>query len=177
MRLWISLVVLTVLCGFVHTQNTTNVTTADPIAALQSDVKSVKRDMDKGFVMLCAFVIFFMQAGFAFVEAGSVRSKNVSNILLKVRNLAYYLTKQNLMNTSFCTMGWFVVGWGIAFGNRSNVSRNGFVGNGGFFLLDSDDDYHNWFFQWCFCVAAAMIAGGSVAERTNLSATFFFNFV
>jgi len=53
--------------------------------------------------MVSTFLVMFMQAGFAMLEMGTVRSKNAQNILLK-----------NLLDISFATLIWFLVGYGIA---------------------------------------------------------------
>jgi len=55
--------------------------------------------------MVSTFLVMFMQAGFAMLEMGTVRSKNAQNILLK-----------NLLDISFATVIWFCIGYGIAYG-------------------------------------------------------------
>lgn len=55
------------------------------------------------WIMISAFLVFFMQAGFAMLEMGTVRSKNAMNILIK-----------NLLDVSLATLFWFLIGYGIA---------------------------------------------------------------
>ena len=82
---------------------------------------------------------------FAFLEAGSIRSKNVANILLKI-----------VMSVAISTMAWFTIGYGLAFGdNKSAETRNGFFGNSSFFLLGTNETYHIFFFQWSFAAVAS----------------------
>lgn len=56
--------------------------------------------------MFSTFLVFFMQAGFAMLEMGSVRSRNAMNILIK-----------NLIDVILSSISWFVVGYGIAYGS------------------------------------------------------------
>jgi len=56
-------------------------------------------ETDTLWIMISAFLVFFMQAGFAMLEMGTVRSKNAQNILIK-----------NMLDVSIATMLWFVVG-------------------------------------------------------------------
>jgi len=113
-----------------------------------------------------------MQAGFAMLEAGTVRPKNTNNILFK-----------NLMDASLGAIGFWLLGYSFAFGNNRTVSEggtgedNGFIGAGNWALHDFDNetgDYHLWFFQWTFAAAAATIVSGSVAERCRLEAYFIY---
>jgi len=94
-----------------------------------------------------------MQAGFAFVEAGFVRSKNVVNILMK-----------NVLDACFGAMIYFAVGFGLAYGAAE--AATGLYGSGSFFL-SGFDDYTTFFFQFAFAATAATIVSGAMAERTK----------
>ena len=105
---------------------------------------------------MAAFLVFFMQAGFAMVETGFTRAKNACNILMK-----------NLMDFSLGTLAFWLVGFGLMFG----VSYHGLIGTNNF-LFDAGDNNFNWaflLFQTVFCATAATIVSGAMAERTKFS--------
>lgn len=106
------------------------------------------------WVMLGAFFVFFMHAGFAMVEAGFTRSKNAVNILMK-----------NILTISIGGIVYFAVGYAIMFGD----SAGGFIGTSGF-LLNGVDDIAFFVFQAMFAATCATIISGAVAERTNIVA-------
>jgi Amt family ammonium transporter len=103
-----------------------------------------------------------MQAGFAMLCAGSVRQKNVKNIMLK-----------NLLDACGGALGFYTVGYGFAYGSASgDYSSARFIGDYNFFLmgLDTGYEYISWFFQFAFAASAATIVAGSVAERCKMAA-------
>ena len=106
------------------------------------------------WVMLGAFFVFFMHAGFAMVEAGFTRSKNAVNILMK-----------NILTISIGGIVYFAVGYAIMFGD----SANGLIGTTGF-ALSGVDDIAFFVFQAMFAATCATIISGAVAERTNIVA-------
>ncbi|MCH7323983.1 ammonium transporter [Solibacillus sp. MA9] len=106
------------------------------------------------WVMLGAFFVFFMHAGFAMVEAGFTRSKNAVNILMK-----------NVLTISIGGVVYFVVGYAIMFGD----SAGGFIGTTGF-ALSGVEDIAFFVFQAMFAATCATIISGAVAERTNIVA-------
>jgi len=110
------------------------------------------------WTLIAAFLVFFMQAGFATVEAGFTRAKNCVNILMK-----------NLFDFSFGSLAFWAVGFGLMFG----TSAGGFVGTDGFFLSDPGNHgdwlYAFWMFQCVFAATAATIVSGAMAERTKFS--------
>lgn len=73
------------------------------IDELEGRIDNLIAETDTIWIMISTFLVMFMQAGFAMLEMGTVRSKNASNILLK-----------NLLDISFATIIWFVVGYGLA---------------------------------------------------------------
>lgn len=108
--------------------------------------------------LIGAALVFWMQAGFAMVEAGFTRAKNSGNILMK-----------NLMDFCIGTPAFWLVGFGIMFGGSGAVI-------GGFdpFILGDYDfgSIPKWcyvIFQTVFCATAATIVSGSMAERTKFS--------
>jgi len=125
--------------------------------------------VDTVWVLFAAFLVFFMQAGFGFLEAGFVRSKNVVNIMA-----------ENLMDTTMTTMGFIFLGFGLMFG-----SGNAFIGKEWFFLNGMPDVFPGltiptlafFFFQFAFCAAASTIASGLMAERTDFKADLTYSFL
>merc|ERR1719469_1657641 len=129
-----------------------------------------------------------MQAGFATLSAGSIRAKNVSNILLK-----------NLLDACIGCVAFFLLGYGFAYDRDACVSKedcakpdahkaNAFIGTGpSNFALSGIKDYgegyeahgYDWitfFFQFTFAAAAATIVSGAVAERCQLIAYMVYSF-
>ena len=104
-------------------------------------------------------LVFFMQAGFALLEAGSIRAKNTKNILIK-----------NSLDACLGAILWWSLGYSFAFGADGNT----FIGGKDFFsALDkpaSTTYYAFWFFQWAFAATAATIVSGAVAERCEVRA-------
>ena len=123
------------------------------------DLAGLTTGLNTFWVLIAASLVFFMQAGFALVEAGLTRSKNTTNILFK-----------NLMDFAIGTIGFWVIGYGIMFG-----SGNGFFGS---FELFSKTDHGTalgipnlafFFFQLVFAATSATIVSGAMAERTKFS--------
>ncbi|CAD7696074.1 unnamed protein product [Ostreobium quekettii] len=125
---------------------------AGPTSASDTDAEAAL-DTDAFFVLFSGYLVFFMQCGFCMLCAGSVRGKNAKNIILK-----------NLLDACFGALGWYLAGYGLAFGEDSND----FLGVSNFALHDVPPSrYHNWLFQYAFAAAATTIVSGAVAERTS----------
>ncbi len=110
------------------------------------------------WVALCAALIFFMEAGFALLEAGFVRAKNAMSIIAKV-----------IIDITFGGIAFFVVGFGIAYG-----ASNGWFAID-FGIMERDlglgltvSNQLFWFIQLGFAVAAISIVSGALAERMKL---------
>ena len=117
--------------------------------------------LDIVWTLLAAFLVFFMQAGFAMLEAGATRAKNATNIVMK-----------NLMDFCIASIAFFAIGYGFMFGEN-----HGWIGTSGFFLSGFDPstdeglfNYAFWMFQVAFAGTAATIVSGAVAERTKFGA-------
>jgi len=144
-----------------------------------TDMEAVKSNLDHIWLIICGAMVMFMQAGFALVESGCCRAKNVQNILLK-----------NLTDVCIGTIGWWISGWAIAYGGPMNADGfldNGFMGTEqwfgmGFVTYAGDGKFEpttgmlNWFFQWAFCSAASTIVSGGVAERVNFGGYCLYSF-
>jgi ammonium transporter, Amt family len=129
------------------------------------------------WVIVAAILVMFMQAGFAFLEAGLTRMKNVGHIAAK-----------NVLIFAIASVVYYVVGYGIAFGDGGN----GLVGGSGFFpsvdtLLAIGEAPFSWFgsipagagylFQVVFAGVSLAIVWGAMAERTKLYVYFLFGVV
>ncbi len=121
---------------------------------------------DTLWVLLGTILVFFMQAGFAILEAGLTRAKNSGNIIMK--NLMDFVTGSLLY--------WFV-GFGIMFG----PSLYGFIGSPDFFVTQNYDSnipgYAFLMFQTVFCATAATIVSGAMAERTKFSSYLLYTVI
>ncbi len=118
------------------------------------------------WVLVTAFLVFFMQAGFGMVEAGFIRAKNVCNILTK-----------NFLDFCMASLGFFAFGYAIMFG-----TGNAFLGMKGWFLIGAQSGsaiplYAFWLFQAAFCGAAATIVAGGMAERMKFPAYLVYSFL
>merc|ERR1712156_1402762 len=123
----------------------------------------VTGNLDNLFLIVMGIVVFLMQCGFAFLEAGSVRSKNTVNILIK-----------NMLDLLIGGVSYWAIGWAIAYGN----SENGFIGTSQFFSYKMDhSNYPLWFFQFVFAATAATIVSGSIAERCCFNAYFIYSII
>lgn len=113
------------------------------------------KGIDTAWVLLASAFVFFMQAGFALLESGSVRKKNSQNILIK-----------NMIDACIATIAFWVLGYGLAFGSPA-VNGGGFIGTHKFVgVYDDWSDNLYFSFQFAFCATAATIVSGSLAERT-----------
>jgi len=129
------------------------------------------------WVVLAAILVMFMQAGFAFLEAGLTRMKNVGHIAAK-----------NVLIFALASIVYYLVGYGIAFGDGGN----GLVGGSGFVpsideLMTVGEAPFSWFasipgaagylFEVVFCAVSLAIVWGAMAERTKLWVYFAFGVV
>lgn len=133
---------------------------------LATSAAEMARSIDTIWVLVTAALVFFMQAGFALVEAGFTRSKNTVNILYK-----------NLMDFSVGSIVFYVLGFGLMFG--SDIA--GFIGTPDVLFK------HGWeggipaeaflIFQTVFAATAATIVSGAMAERTEFKSYLLFSLV
>ena len=114
--------------------------------------------LDTAWLLIAGVLVLFMQAGFGLVESGFIRSKNVTNILMK-----------NALDLSFGAIAYWAVGFGLAYGTTEFIDIR-FFGGGSFFFGGEDADYATFFFQFAFAATAATIVSGAVAERTRFAA-------
>lgn len=120
-------------------------------------------NLDILWTCLAAFLVFFMQAGFALVESGFTRAKNACNIIMK-----------NLLDFSLGSIGWWLMGFGFMFG-----AGGSWVGGSHFAASDYGEGLNHSFFlfQCVFAGTAATIVSGAMAERTKFSTYIIFSMV
>ena len=130
------------------------------------DLSQITQGLDTMWVLIAAFLVFFMQAGFGMVEAGFIRAKNTCNILTK-----------NFLDFCMASLAFFLVGYALMFGDG-----NAFCGLKGWCLFGLDANasgiplYAFWLFQAAFCGAAATIVAGGMAERMKFPAYLIYSF-
>jgi len=115
------------------------------------------------WVLLCGFLVFMMQFGFALIETGTVRSKNTINVAMK-----------NLIDTVFSIIFFWLIGFGLMFG----TDIGGVIGLSDF-AIDGANYTQNgfFFFQAMFAATAITIVSGAVAERIKFNAYIFISII
>lgn len=154
-----------------------------PAVSWSQEAGELKIALDTVWTLITAFLVFWMNAGFAMVEAGLCRSKNAVNILAK-----------NFIVFAASSVAFLAIGWGIMFGNG-----NSFMGTEGLWFLNGADNspatgdayqgaygsiswtgiplYAKFFFQLVFAGTAATIVSGCVAERIKFISFIVFSFI
>lgn len=119
-------------------------------------ISEVSAELWGVWFLLGAALVFWMQAGFAMVEAGFTRAKNTGNIIMK-----------NLMDFCIGTVTFILIGFGLFLGE----DFMGILGKPGFdiFTSYSTFDWSNFVFNLVFCATTATIVSGAMAERTKFS--------
>ena len=112
--------------------------------------EELQSNLDTIWIVVAAILVFFMQAGFAMLESGMVRSKNSINVIMK-----------NYTDMCFGAIVFWGLGYGLMFGTSS-----GFFGTDGFAPSQGDGkEFALLFFQMMFAATAATIVSGALAER------------
>ncbi len=171
-------------------------TPLDTIKTMMEGSSALRVGLDTTWVLFTAFLVFWMNAGFALVESGLCRAKNCVNILAK-----------NFVVFSLSTLAFWIIGWGLMFGDNPN---SGLFGTHGLWFVHGLDnspalgkDYMgmnpfstteyqgvysaiNWtpvplwakfFFQLVFAGTAATIVSGAVAERIKFGSFIIFSLI
>jgi Amt family ammonium transporter len=131
----------------------------EPAAEEAAVAYAVLDEVNILWTCVAAFLVFFMQAGFAAVETGFTRAKNACNIMMK-----------NLLDFCIGSIAFWAIGFGLMFGLTT-----GFIGKSGFFFdADATDSIVPGNFGWAFLIfqtvfaaTAATIVSGAMAERTK----------
>ncbi len=139
--------------------------TLQDVAAMLDEAELLRNII---WTMLGAFLVYFMQAGFAMVETGFTRAKNAGNIIMK-----------NLMDFVLGSLFFYILGFALMFGGENPI-----IGTTGFFHPTSIANIANLtelppfvflFFHTVFCATAATIVSGAMAERTNFAAYLIYS--
>ncbi len=146
-------------------------------------INSLTVAIDTLWVMVAAFLVFFMNLGFAMVESGLCRAKNAVNILAK-----------NFIVFAIASISFWAIGWGLMFGDGNSI----FGIDGVFFVSGVDNSpltgdtykgaytaiswtgvplWAKFFFQLVFAGTAATIVSGVVAERIKFLSFIVFSFL
>ena len=117
-------------------------------------LQSIDTEVFGVWFLIGAALVFWMQAGFAMVEAGFTRAKNTGNIIMK-----------NLMDFCIGTVVFVIIGAGLLLGE----DLIGFIGKPGFDIFTSYEsfDWSSFVFNLVFCATTATIVSGAMAERTR----------
>ncbi|HVL52184.1 MAG TPA: ammonium transporter [Actinomycetota bacterium] len=173
-RLWVSFV-LTMIIVVVWAGASF---AADPSGAATIDLENdpagaAVAAVNSSWVLIAAFLVFFMQIGFALLEAGSTGARNSGSVFMK-----------NLMDFCMCGLAFWAFGFAIMFGGSEAASGlsegNAFIGFSGFFLAGEANDVGTmqlWIFQMVFAATAATIVSGAMAERTKLNTYMAYSFL
>ena len=126
----------------------------------QEAINVVDGNLGAFITLAAAFLVFFMQAGFAFLGAGLIRTKNTTN----------YMTK-SFMDFAIASLSF----WAFGFAFMTGASAIGIIGTSNFFLVD--DNWVDWMFQMVFAATAATIVAGAIAERTKIQTYMAYSFI
>merc|ERR550537_1201852 len=164
-------------------------TKEDDVTGTMSFIPEITTAMGTTWTILCGALVFFMNAGFALLESGLCRAVSCQSVFLK-----------NMLDACFGTILWFLCGYGFMYGSMAEGDDgtplmviggidNGMAGMFGDGMVDSTADVvvgmgyvgpnhlitcQDWFFQWAFCVTAATIVSGGVAERLQMGGYLVF---
>lgn len=138
----------------------------------QKETNSLKAEINLLWVCIAAFLVFFMQAGFALVEAGFTRAKNAVNILMK-----------NLSDFTIGSICFWLIGFSLMFGPQIlegiGIGKISFLETS--LLLEegkpSPNKYGFFLFQLVFAATATTIVSGAMAERTKFTAYLIYSFL
>jgi len=142
-----------------------------PSVAFGQEELTTQDYLNNLWVFIAGVFVFFMQAGFALVEAGLTRAKNVVNIFAK-----------NIADAIIGVLAFFATGYAFAFGSGGGK----WIGSGEYFLTGEDiaaippgglSIATTFFFQAVFAATAVTIASGSMAERTKFTSYLIFSTV
>lgn len=151
---------------------TTDEQQTEMLRCISNTIDDTRSGVDAFYLIYAASLVFFMQAGFAMVCAGSVRLKNLQNTMLK-----------NLLDACGAALGFYTVGYAFAWGSSypgdqgsggGNNDQLTFAGLSNFFLSDLDQKAF-WLFQFSFAATSATIVAGALAERSQMLAYLLYS--
>ncbi|MBO5560868.1 MAG: ammonium transporter [Firmicutes bacterium] len=122
--------------------------------------------LDTIWLILGAVLVYWMQAGFAMVEAGFTRAKNAGNIIMK-----------NLMDFVLGSIAYWIIGYGIMFGGLNAVFGGIDIFTRGSYDTGSVPFWVHFMFNTVFCATSATIVSGAMAERTKFISYLVYSLV
>ncbi|ERG98830.1 MAG: ammonia permease, partial [Haloquadratum sp. J07HQX50] len=130
---------------------------------LQLDPSAIASGVNNVWILTVCFLIFFMQPGFALLESGQVRAKNVGNVLMK-----------NMTDWTLGVLVFFIIGSAVSaiVGALTDPTTPLSIGSA-FAYINDPTAYVGWFFGAVFAMTAATIVSGAVAGRMKFSAYVF----
>ncbi|MFA5157377.1 MAG: ammonium transporter [Candidatus Omnitrophota bacterium] len=149
--------VLVGICGFA------SLAFAQDPSGAQTLAQNPSAPVDYVWILVCGFLVFFMQAGFAMVEAGFCRAKNATNLMAK-----------NTIDFASASLIFMAFGFALMMGQ----DYKGLFGTTGWFLHGANYDvgkYLMFFWQLVFAGTAATIVSGAIAERLKFKAYFLYS--
>ncbi|WP_197424685.1 ammonium transporter [Natronomonas sp. CBA1123] len=129
---------------------------------LQADPEVIMEGVNLVWVLIAAFLVFFMHAGFGMLESGQVRSKNVANQLTK-----------NLLTWGVGVIAYFIVGAGVS-ALVAALTSGGSTAGAFAYINGGSTAWASWLFGAAFSMVAASIVSGAVAERAQLGGYLVF---
>jgi len=129
---------------------------------LQADPQTVAEGVNLMWVLVAAFLVFFMHAGFGMLESGQVRSKNVANQLTK-----------NVLTWGVGVFAYFFIGAGVS-AIVAGLTTGGSIDGAFTYINGGSIVWANWLFGAAFSMVAASIVSGAVAERAQLGGYLVF---
>ncbi|TGK34480.1 ammonium transporter [Leptospira gomenensis] len=173
---WCFILILSLAASGIFAQETPVVETTSPVSdpaitAVSTELSTLRSEINWLWTCIAAFMVFFMQAGFAYVEAGFTRAKNVVNILMK-----------NFIDFCLGSVFFWLVGFSVMFGPQLfpgfGIGVPGFADS----LIVKDGTPDKWgfaffLFQMVFAGTAATIVSGAMAERTKFVSYIIFSVV
>ena len=130
------------------------------MSATEADLQVLETSVDTFYVQFSSYGVFMMQLGFCMLEAGSVRKKNVTSILVK-----------NLSDVCITAIMYWFIGFSLSWGTDKSNSNNTWIGGFGAYFLEDLDEFGGsafWIFQWAFASANSSVVSGSLAERCEM---------
>jgi Amt family ammonium transporter len=146
-----------------------------PSSALAATAEEVQYNLDSIWILIAAILVIFMQAGFAFLEIGFSRGKNVGTVVAKI-----------LTNLGIAFVAYWVIGYSFAFSGGNSLIGNfdnlflGNIGVGASQVLSDSSAYSEWsfwIFQFAFVAVSLAIVWGTTLERIKFSSYVIFGTV
>lgn len=139
------------------------------VPATLADVDTVQSNLDATWVLIAGFLVFFMQAGFAFLEGGMIRQGGVVNSMM-----------ENFFDAMLTGIFFWAIGFGLAYG-----TTNGLFGTDTFFFGGMEADgsglngayFVSFFYQFAFAAAAGTIVTGATAERVDFKGKMLYTVI